>query len=306
MKKKLVVIAGPTGSGKTALAIQLAQSLETEIVSADSRQVFKEMKIGTAQPSPEELMLAPHHLVGHRSIFKDYNASIFAEEANKAIESIFQKKDVAILCGGSGLYIRAVLEGLDELPEVSSEIRRSLQKEYEVNGLDWLQKQAQVADQKWFVQADPQNHRRLLRCVEIYRASGKKLSELQQSNKPIPDWEVIKIGLDLPREQLYDRINSRVDTMIKTGLIEEATLLYPHQELSALHTVGYTELFCHFRKEITLEEAINQIKQHSRNYAKRQMTWFRREEDIVWLDPQKSGCVSEILRRTQHSPINEK
>ena len=294
MKKKLVVIAGPTGSGKTAFAIRLAQLFHTEIVSADSRQVFREMKIGTAQPTAEELRKVPHHLVGHRSIFEDYNASLYALEANEALRQIFETKDIAILCGGSGLYIRALLEGLDDLPDVPAEIRNNLEQEFKTNGLLWLQKEAEKTDLEWYHKADYQNHRRLLRCVEIYRSSGKKLSELQQSSRSLPDWDVLKIGLDLPRNLLYARIDSRVEEMIDAGLVQEVTHLYPHRQLRALHTVGYSELFRHLSQEISLEESISQIKQHSRNYAKRQMTWFRKENGLIWINPQSFTNESEL------------
>ncbi|MFZ9503327.1 MAG: tRNA (adenosine(37)-N6)-dimethylallyltransferase MiaA [Cyclobacteriaceae bacterium] len=294
MKKKLVVIAGPTGSGKTAFAIRLAQLLHTEIVSADSRQVFREMKIGTAQPTAEELKKVPHHLVGHRTILEDYNASIYATEANESLNQIFEKKDIAVLCGGSGLYIRALIEGLDDLPEVPAEIRNNLQQEFKTNGLSWLQEEAEKTDPEWFQKIDRQNHRRLLRCVEIYRSSGKKISELQQTSRSLPNWDIIKIGLDLPRPLLYQRIDTRVEEMVDAGLVQEATDLYPHRQLRALHTVGYTEMFRHLNQEISLEEAIGQIKQHSRNYAKRQMTWFRKENGLIWINPQSIAGESEL------------
>jgi len=294
MKKKLVVIAGPTGSGKTAFAIRLAQLLHTEIVSADSRQVFREMKIGTAQPTAEELKKVPHHLVGHRTILEDYNASIYATEANESLNQIFEKKDIAVLCGGSGLYIRALIEGLGDLPEVPAEIRNNLQQEFKTNGLSWLQEEAEKTDPEWFQKIDRQNHRRLLRCVEIYRSSGKKISELQQTSRSLPNWDIIKIGLDLPRPLLYQRIDTRVEEMVDAGLVQEATDLYPHRQLRALHTVGYTEMFRHLNQEISLEEAIGQIKQHSRNYAKRQMTWFRKENGLIWINPQSIAGESEL------------
>jgi len=294
MKKKLVVIAGPTGSGKTAFAIRLAQLLHTEIVSADSRQVFREMKIGTAQPTAEELKKVPHHLVGHRTILENYNASIYATEANESLNQIFEKKDIAVLCGGSGLYIRALIEGLDDLPEVPAEIRNNLQQEFKTNGLSWLQEEAEKTDPEWFQKIDRQNHRRLLRCVEIYRSSGKKISELQQTSRSLPNWDIIKIGLDLPRPLLYQRIDTRVEEMVDAGLVQEATDLYPHRQLRALHTVGYTEMFRHLNQEISLEEAIGQIKQHSRNYAKRQMTWFRKENGLIWINPQSIAGESEL------------
>lgn len=294
MKKKLVVVAGPTGSGKTAFAIRLAQLLHTEIVSADSRQVFREMKIGTAQPTAEELKKVPHHLVGHRTILEDYNASIYATEANESLNQIFEKKDIAVLCGGSGLYIRALIEGLGDLPEVPAEIRNNLQQEFKTNGLSWLQEEAEKTDPEWFQKIDRQNHRRLLRCVEIYRSSGKKISELQQTSRSLPNWDIIKIGLDLPRPLLYQRIDTRVEEMVDAGLVQEATDLYPHRQLRALHTVGYTEMFRHLNQEISLEEAIGQIKQHSRNYAKRQMTWFRKENGLIWINPQSIAGESEL------------
>jgi tRNA dimethylallyltransferase len=180
------------------------------------------------------------------------------------------------------------------LPEVPAEIRNNLQQEFKTNGLSWLQEEAEKTDPEWFQKIDRQNHRRLLRCVEIYRSSGKKISELQQTSRSLPNWDIIKIGLDLPRPLLYQRIDTRVEEMVDAGLVQEATDLYPHRQLRALHTVGYTEMFRHLNQEISLEEAIGQIKQHSRNYAKRQMTWFRKENGLIWINPQSIAGESEL------------
>jgi len=280
MKKKLVVVTGPTGSGKTALAIRIARQLGTEIVSADSRQVFREMHIGTAAPTPGELLEVKHHLVAHKSITEGYDAALYSKEANACIESLFTGSDFVVVCGGSGLYIRALLEGIDEIPDVPEDIRNQTQIDFQKKGLEWLQSEAKGIDPEWYARADQQNHRRLLRCVEVFRSSGKKLSSLQTGKPPDHNWDVIKFATDLPVNLLYERINNRVDQMVANGLFEEAENLYNFRQLRALKTVGYQEIFNYIDGAHSREEAISLIKQHTRNYAKRQLTWFRKEHDL--------------------------
>lgn len=299
MKKKLVVIAGPTGSGKTALAIRLAQQLGIEIVSADSRQIFREMSIGTAQPSDNELRTATHHLIGHLSVTEDYNAAKFAFEAESIINKLFEKYPIVLLCGGSGLYIDALLKGLDSIPEIPDEIRKGLLEEYEIKGLEWLQKEAQAWDPVWFEEADQENPRRLLRCLEVFRATGKKLSDFQKKKTAKHEWEVLKIGLDLPRAILYQRIDQRVLEMVNAGLFEEVEALKEYRNLKALQTVGYREIFDWMDGRVTKEKCIELIQQHSRNYAKRQLTWFRKDTEMKWINPGDSSAFEKILKWIQ-------
>jgi len=282
LKRTLIVIAGPTAIGKTALAIELAQRLNTEIISADSRQFYREMNIGTAKPSANELAFAPHHLINFLSIHDEYNAGRFEEDALKSIEQIFFKKETAILCGGSGLYIDIVCKGADKLPSRNSEIRNELNKLYQESGIEELQKRLADLDPEFYNQVDQNNPHRLIRALEVCILTGKKYSELRKGKKQQRPFNIIKIGLEDEREKVYQRINERVDEMMKQGLLEEAKTLYPHRHLNALQTVGYKELFDYLDNKTSLEEAINLIKQHTRNYAKRQWTWFRKDKEIHW------------------------
>jgi len=292
----MILVAGPTASGKTALAIRLAQEFGTEIISADSRQVFREMRIGTAMPTAAERSAAPHHLIGHRSVLDPYTASDYAHEAEETATRLFNRNDVVILCGGSGLYIRAFLEGLDEIPEVPENIRNEVAAEYERNGLAWLQQEVSAADPEWYRGADISNPRRLLRALEVVRAAGKPLSSYQTGSRKSLPFHVIKIGLDLPRKELGERIDRRVDNMVAEGLFAEAEQLYPHRLLPALQTVGYKEIFSYLDGTVTKHEAINLIGQHTRQYAKRQMTWFRRDTDIRWFNPSAIQAILSHLR----------
>jgi tRNA dimethylallyltransferase len=276
IKKKLIVVGGPTASGKTALAIQLAQQFETEIVSADSRQFYKEMSIGTAKPTPQELAQAPHHFIDNLSIHDTYSVGDFERDALVVLNKIFETHDTAIMVGGTGLYIRAVCEGLDEFPDVPLSIRDEFEAIFEKEGIESLQNKLQEVDYEYFTQVDTSNPMRLIRALSVWKVSGKPFSSFRSATKVERDFEPIFKNIELPRPILYDRINRRVDLMMSEGLLDEARNLYPFKHLNALQTVGYTELFAHFDGEYSLDYAVDKIKQHSRNYAKRQTTWFKK------------------------------
>jgi len=285
--KKLIVMVGPTAVGKTAAAISVAEKLRTEVISADSRQVFKELNIGTAKPSPEELKKITHHFIGNKSIHENYDAGQYGREAMALINQLFEKFDWLVMVGGSGLYIKAALEGFDEMPDVPDELRKEIIEEYQTNGLVWLQEEVEQADPDFFSMVDRQNPQRLMRALEIIRTSGKTIQSLRGTKKSELPFEVIKIGLNIPREQLYERIDLRMDKMIEAGLINEAKEFYPYKNLNALQTVGYRELFDHFDGLYDYEEAVRLLKRNSRRYAKRQLTWFTRDAEINWLENEK-------------------
>lgn len=276
IKKKLIVVGGPTASGKTALAIELANQFGTEIVSADSRQFYKEMSIGTAKPTPHELAQAKHHFIDNLSIHDSYSVGDFERDALAVLKTIFEKNDTAIMVGGTGLYIRAVCEGLDEFPDVPPPIRQEFEAIFETEGIEPLQKLLEEVDYKYFTEVDIHNSVRLIRALSVWKVSGQPFSSFRSATKVERDFEPVFKTIDLPRPVLYDRINRRVDIMMSEGLLEEARQLYPFKHLNALQTVGYTELFAHFDGQLTLDEAVDKIKQHTRNYAKRQTTWFKK------------------------------
>ena len=284
-KKTLVVIVGPTAVGKTAVAIALAEKWKTEIISADSRQIFKELEIGTAKPTMAELNKVAHHFINIKSIEQEYDAGKFGEEARLKIDALFERLNVLILCGGSGLYIKSLLEGFDEMPEIPVGMREAIIKEYDEKGLGWLQRELQQLDAEYFDQVDQQNPHRLIRGIEINRASGKNVNEFRIRLKRDLPFEVIKIGLELPKEELYQRIDHRMDAMIANGLFEEAERFYPKKELNALQTVGYQEIFGFLDGMYDHTEAIRLLKRNSRHYAKRQLTWFKKDKEIKWMQP---------------------
>lgn len=290
MKNFLITIVGPTAIGKTALSIKLANQFNAEIISCDSRQFFKEMKIGTAVPSEEELFAAPHHFIQNKSIFENYTVGDFEKEALTKLDDLFRKHNFAVLVGGSGLYVNAVLKGFDTFPEIHSKIREQIQSEYDSCGLDFLQNKLKETDPDYYhflLETNPQtlqNPQRLMRFVEVSLGSGKPYSSFLNQKKVQRDFTSIVIGLEANREELYDRINRRVDLMIAAGLIEEAQKLHKNKNLNALQTVGYRELFDYFDGKTSLEVAIEEIKKNTRRFAKRQMTWFKRSEDIHWFD----------------------
>lgn len=278
MNKTLITLSGPTAGGKTALAIRLANILDAEIFSCDSRQFYKEMTIGTAVPSDEELSQAKHHFIQHLSIHQAYSVGKFEQDAIRALSDYFTKKDVAILVGGSGLYMQAVTEGLDVFPEVSEDIRNELGERLNTLGMANLQEELQKLDPLYYEKVDINNPSRVMRALGVCLSSGQTYSSFLGKPKPKRPFDVLPLTLEIDRNLLYVRINQRVDAMIQAGLLQEAHTLYPHRELNALQTVGYKELFDFFDGKIDLDQAVADIKQHTRNFAKRQLTWIRRKE----------------------------
>lgn len=282
----LICVVGPTAIGKTALAIKLAKAFSAEIISADSRQFYKEMSIGTAVPSNEELNAAKHHFIQNISIFDDYSVGDFEREALISLEVIFKNNPVAIIVGGSGLYVDAVVKGLDKFPDVSPDIRNQLNTEMVEQGIEVLQKELKVKDPIYYEKVDIHNPHRLVRALEIHRGSGKPYSSFLKKELTKRNFETIFIGLTAEREIIYNRINKRVDQMLENGLLREAEHLHRHKRLNALQTVGYRELFQYFDEELTKEEAISEIKKNTRRFSKRQSTWFKKNENIHWFDYQ--------------------
>jgi tRNA dimethylallyltransferase len=280
----LINIVGPTAIGKTSLAIQLANKFNTEIISADSRQFYKEMSIGTAVPSAEELQAAKHHFIQHISIKDNYNVGDFESEAIKKLDELFKNNKIVIMVGGSGLYTKSVLEGLDYFPEVSLEIRQELNLKLEKEGLDSLQQQLHKLDPDYYKIVDLENPHRVIRALEVCISSGKPYSSYLNQPKKKRNFTAISIGLSAEREIIYDRINRRVDLMIAEGLLDEAKALFPKRELNALNTVGYKELFSYLEGKDSLETAVSEIKKNTRRFAKRQLTWFRKDQEINWFD----------------------
>lgn len=271
--------------GKTEVSLQLAEYFKTEIISADSRQVFKELEIGTAKPSAEELSRVPHHFISSHSIEESFDAGAYGREALEHIVTWFKKSDFLILCGGSGLYIKAVLEGFDDMPEIPPGMREQIITEYKSRGIAWLQEEVKKNDPYYFEVVDINNPQRLIRAIELFRASGIMISQLRQKTKREHDFNIIKIGLDLEREELYQRIDARMDAMIEKGLFEEAQRFFTKRGLNALQTVGYKEIFDYLEGKYDREEAIRLLKRNTRRYAKRQLTWFKRDPDMQWFKP---------------------
>lgn len=281
--KNLISVVGPTGIGKTRLAIDLANHFSTEIISCDSRQFFKEMKIGTASPSQEELAEAPHHFIGNLSVEEYYSIGQYEEDALKKLNELFKKYDTVILVGGSMMYEKAVIEGLNDLPEANEENQSKLQEILDNEGIEKLQEILKELDSEYFAVVDFHNHRRLFRSIDVIWQTNKKYSELIAVSQDSRDFNVIRIGIEAPREELYDRINRRVDMMMEKGLLDEARGLEKFKGLTALNTVGYAELFKYFDGEWELDFAVSEIKKNSRRYSKRQLTWYRKADDIHYL-----------------------
>ena len=283
------MVAGPTAVGKTALCLLLARYFSTEIISADSRQFYREMNVGTAKPSPEELAQVPHHLVNFLSIQQNYDVKQFETDALAAVDTIFEKSPVAIAAGGSGLFIKTLCEGIDEMPSAHPEVRQNLEEKLKAEGLEALTGQLKTLDPTYYLQVDLANPQRILRALEVCIATGQPYSSFRKgkekaaetSNRP---FSIIKIGLERERDELYQRINLRVDEMLNNGLLEEARQLYPFRHLNALQTVGYQEIFGYLDQNYDWEEAVRLIKRNSRRYAKRQLTWFKKDEEMKWFN----------------------
>ena len=284
MHKTCIIIAGPTAVGKTSLAIKLAQHFSTEIISADSRQCYKELNIGVAKPFAAELQLVPHHFINTLSITDNFTAAAYEKYALLRIEKIFETNDVAVMVGGTGLYIKSFIEGLDEIPEVDSEVKDQIIASYNQQGLEWLQREVEDKDPVYFKSGETQNPQRLMRALEVKISTGKSITSFQQKIKKERSFNILQFGLELPRPLLYHRINNRVDQMISLGLEEEVKILMPFKHLNALQTVGYRELFDYFDNHSSRQKAIEMIKQNTRHYAKRQMTWFKKDAGFIWVD----------------------
>ncbi|MFA6277490.1 MAG: tRNA (adenosine(37)-N6)-dimethylallyltransferase MiaA [Pedobacter sp.] len=300
-QKTLVVVVGPTAIGKTALAIELAQFYHSEIISADSRQFFKEMNIGTAKPSEEELAAVPHHFINSHSVKTLFSTGDFEVQALQLMEVLFKKHDILIMVGGSGLYIDAICKGLDDLPEIDLTIREKLNQQLADEGIESIRTQLQELDPEYFTKVDQSNPQRMIRGLEVVLSTGQKLSSFLTANKKERPFNIIKIGLNTDRALLYERINHRVDVMIEAGQIAEAESLIPYRQYNALNTVGYSELFDYLDGKTDLASAVAMIKQNTRRFAKRQLTWFRRDENTTWFEPNQIDEIIQYLSKICHS-----
>ena len=295
--KFLIVIVGPTAVGKTALSIEIAKEFNTDIVSADSRQFFREMNIGTAKPGEEELKAIKHHFINSHSVKEDYNVGKYEREVLDLLDDLFKNKEAVILTGGSGLYIDAVCKGLDDLPQVNIQVRNDLNNIYKEKGLEEFQVMLKKHDPEYYKTVDLSNPQRIIRALEVSISSGFPYSSFRKKKTKHRKFKTIIIGLELPREELYERIDTRVDEMIGQGLIEEAKNLIQYKDYNTLQTVGYKELFDHFSGNIDLNKAIELIKQNTRNYAKRQLTWFRKDREIKWFHPEEKEKIIEYVKK---------
>jgi tRNA dimethylallyltransferase len=291
----LIVITGPTASGKTDLSISLAIRYGCEIISADSRQFYHGLSIGTAAPSDADMKKVPHHFVGFLPVTSYYSASIFEQDVLKLLPSLFAKASFAILVGGSGLYIDAVCNGIDEIPDVDPAVRNHYMEKLKLEGIESLRSELRLVDQEHYSRVDLRNPRRIMRALEIFTTTGRPYSTFLQKEKAKRDFKIIRVGLAPNRDLLYERINTRVDKMICDGLIEEARLALPHRNCNALQTVGYRELFDYFDGKITKEEATDLIKRNTRRYARRQITWWKREKDIQWFEKPDSEDITVYI-----------
>lgn len=285
MKNKYCfVIVGPTAVGKTYFAIELARHFNTQIISADSRQCYKELNIGVAKPSCRQLENIKHYFINTHSVHQPVSAKLFEAYATDAVNTIFEENDIAVMVGGTGLYVRAFCEGIDEMPAIHEDVRNSIVSAYEAGGIQWLQNEVEREDPRYFAQGEIKNPQRLMRALEVKRCTGVSILDFQKKQKKEHPFKIIKIGLELPREALYRKINDRVDAMMEQGLLDEVTALLPYQKLSALNTVGYTELFDHLHGKASLDESVDAIKLNTRHYAKRQLTWFNKDKEVIWLN----------------------
>lgn len=294
-KKTLIVLVGPTASGKTGLAIELAQKLNTEIISADSRQFYIEIPIGTAAPAKEQLELAPHHFVGNLSITDNYNVSQFESDVLQLLEKKWESYDQMIMVGGSGLYVNAVCKGIDELPDPDEALRKELNVMYKTYGIKALRDKLKAIDPDYYKVVDINNPKRLLRAVEVCMQTGNTYTSLRKNKPKTRSFRIVKIGLEMDRKLLNERIHMRTDEMINKGWLEEAMSVQPKSHLNALNTVGYKELFAYLEGEMSLNEAISKIKTNTRRFAKRQMTWFKKDPEIQWFNPENKDQIIKYL-----------
>lgn len=298
MSPTLVAIIGPTAVGKTEIGVQLAENFSSEIISADSRQMYRELKVGTALPSPDQLSRAKHHLIGNLSIHDYYNASMFEQDVLRLLSEIFPRNPLTLMVGGSTLYVNAVFHGIDDLPTVEPELRKDLQKQFQEQGIEFLRMKLKMLDPEYYQRVDLKNPNRLLKAIEISLMTGKPYSSLLTAPKVQRNFNIVKLGLNMEREILFDRINCRVDEMFDQGLLEETKELFPFKNLNSLNTVGYKELFQYLEGTISLDDAKEQIKKNTRNYAKRQLTWFKRDQEITWFEPSNfEGILSHLKSR---------
>ncbi len=287
MKPVIYIIVGPTAVGKTAASLEMAKQFSTAIISADSRQCFKELDIGVAKPSVAELKQVKHYFINSHSINDDVNAGMFEQYALQSADEIFKHHDTAVMVGGTGLYIKAFCEGIDSMPVIPASIRSDIMAKYEADGIAFLQTELQQKDPAFWSVAEQQNPQRLMRALEVLYATGKSILDYRKSKKITRPFKIIKLGLELPREILNERINKRVDIMMENGLVAEVESLLSYRHLNALQTVGYKELFNYFDGNVSLDEAVDQIKANTRKYAKRQMTWFKKDKEITWMNAER-------------------
>lgn len=296
-KKTVLIICGPTASGKTAVAIQLARHFQTEIISADSRQCFKELNIGVARPSPDELQQVKHHFIASHSVHDEMNAVVFEKFALQKAGELFQQHDMIVMVGGTGLYLKAFCEGLDSIPEIDPVIRQQIISNYETKGLSWLKQEVESKDLLFFGSGETQNPQRLMRALEVMETTGQSILSFRKGEKVKRDFTIIKAGLTLPKDELNRNINTRTNKMLEAGLLEEVKELVPYKKLNALQTVGYKELFDHLQGDISFDEAVSQIQTNTRKYAKRQMTWFRKDSSINWFHPQETEKIIKLIQQ---------
>lgn len=295
MNKTCIVIVGPTAVGKTALAIAIARLFNSPVISADSRQCFKELNIGVAKPSAEQLQAVKHYFINSHTVHDEVNAAVFEQYALEVAAKTFCEQDTVVMAGGTGLYIRSFCQGIDEVPQIDPEIRQKILADYEWEGLQWLQHEVEQTDPLYYSRGETKNPQRLMRALEVIRSTGRSLIEFQTQQKKKRDFDIITIGIELPREQLHKNINQRVDTMMQQGLLEEVRSLEPFRKLNALQTVGYRELFGHLAGDLSLDEAVEIIKINTRQYAKRQMTWFKKEDSIKWFNGSNADLATQVL-----------
>ena len=298
--KTVIIIAGPTAVGKTAVAIRLAKYFETEIISADSRQCFKELSIGVARPSEQELKEVPHHFIASHSVREELTAATFEQFALQKINELFLVNDIVVMVGGTGLYIKAFCEGLDLIPEIDPAIRQEIVRSYEASGINWLQEQLEKKDPLFSQAGEMQNPQRMMRALEVVESTGQSILSFRKGEKVKRDFNIIKIGLELPKAELHSSIHMRVDNMIEAGLLEEVKRLVPFRNLNALQTVGYAEIFEYIDNNISLEKTIEQIKTHTRQYAKRQLTWFKKDKEFTWFHPSQVEKLKGIITDALH------